>query len=944
MDTNGRKRKRESSDTIITYLAPNKTFERLLKETSLDEIRQVVRRKLNLADNESIQLAQLRSGRVIDLDDDGDFDAFRVTASMSDSVDVRVSISSNCSSSIPTPSDSQTLSPALPSTAMAAPNEDIVPSAAPKRKVVFDDLAVSSSSDSPVLPPRKRRKSISNSTPSVRYTLGPPTPSQLDMQPSNPEDSTTISITSSIPSGGTATVHEPPNNNHSLEGGPEAVTTQNDGTSAVSTREQRTTQEEGGPGDGDKRKKKTKAKKLPDPENEARDTSESLEALNEASTNRKSNKKFPEQLAEAMNSATNSQDEGQKGPDDTTPGRRTARRKSVSVFIEPRPSTVTSAQKNLQKGTTAEIPGEAGKGRRKKKKKQAAVVGDTVTQDIQSEPTAKNRGETPEPSKKAQTKKSMKDTPSASPSKLASARAALANIIHRNRSMPPPSKATPGTAEKRTSSVPPSKGDDDAPPPQKRSDSRRLGKAALTTQTNPNLGSSDAQNSIANIDDSDSSDDEPVNYMPVQTPSSQKSAPIAFPDVDLDTLIRGPNKRRLTLDNALLASAQTSTPADNVSLEEDVDESQKNRKRSVGRSNWSDSEDGDDDDSSSGKERVEDAEGDVNMGNENASPKPPETLHTNLHNNIDEARKPVQLAQTASQNISSPASRSVVPLEDLDPIQPVVEVPRAESPIEVDSTQDDTAKPPSSRTRSRQASNLSIPKPKPPSTQTLARASNTQPLSIHEQGVRESIVKMTRSRAKQPVSSQPKSLDNNANPAEPLVDTPMQAAKSVATAVTPAGWTTLQSPPSSSRSPSETAGLDELRSSSQPLFDDNDRSKDSHSQPLFIASESQAQFPYSQWQDDVGEADSDDEEEVAQAITVQSRTSRTTSFRRLTDIASQHTLFSAPLSQPIEPQKSTTDMYGEMADVYGDDSETDSDSDVEKSHIPRSRRAGAKTR
>ncbi|SJK97544.1 uncharacterized protein ARMOST_00796 [Armillaria ostoyae] len=114
--------------------------------------------------------------------------------------------------------------------------------------------------------------------------------------------------------------------------------------------------------------------------------------------------------------------------------------------------------------------------------------------------------------------------------------------------------------------------------------------------------------------------------------------------------------------------------------------------------------------------------------------------------------------------------------------------------------------------------------------------------------------------------------------------------------------------------------------------------------PLFIPSESQHPFPYSQYQA-VSAHDSEDEDEVE--ATVKSGPDVTaSSFRRLTDIGSQRTFFS---SQPPGWQKADfsrptlQDLYGNGPDDESDSSDGDSDGGGERtSHIPQSRRAGAK--
>ncbi|KAJ4001546.1 hypothetical protein F5050DRAFT_1326762 [Lentinula boryana] len=86
------KRKRETNAPRITYYTANRTFDRLFKEESLDETRDVVRRKLGLPDSSNIRLAQIRGEHTVDLEDDDDFDAFYAIAHSKMAIEVQVSI------------------------------------------------------------------------------------------------------------------------------------------------------------------------------------------------------------------------------------------------------------------------------------------------------------------------------------------------------------------------------------------------------------------------------------------------------------------------------------------------------------------------------------------------------------------------------------------------------------------------------------------------------------------------------------------------------------------------------------------------------------------------------------------------------------------------------------------------------------------------------------
>jgi hypothetical protein len=171
-------------------------------------------------------------------------------------------------------------------------------------------------------------------------------------------------------------------------------------------------------------------------------------------------------------------------------------------------------------------------------------------------------------------------------------------------------------------------------------------------------------------------------------------------------------------------------------------------------------------------------------------------------------------------------------------------------------------------------------------------------------------------------------------------------------------WTTLRA---SSPLPEteSTIMIDELRSSSpgsqSQLIPGKLNSKPpltSSDDPLFILTESQPPFPYSQWsnpEDHQASNDSEDEQEVQASVQSQSqaKTTQPPKYRRLTDIAGHRSFFSTP-SQNLRPTRSSSN---KLADMYGrtgveeiesaSDSDSDSDAQVPvRSHIPKSRIAG----
>ncbi|KAF8345959.1 hypothetical protein F5887DRAFT_144362 [Amanita rubescens] len=89
MNPNG-KRLRDVDYPRIIFHAPERTFDRLFKESSLYDLKRTVRKKLGLPSDSSISLAQIRDGQAVDLDDDDDFEAFYTVAHSQWSVDVEI--------------------------------------------------------------------------------------------------------------------------------------------------------------------------------------------------------------------------------------------------------------------------------------------------------------------------------------------------------------------------------------------------------------------------------------------------------------------------------------------------------------------------------------------------------------------------------------------------------------------------------------------------------------------------------------------------------------------------------------------------------------------------------------------------------------------------------------------------------------------------------------
>jgi len=77
------------SGPLITFYAPGgRTFQRIFRDATLSQTKDAVRQKLKLPADKDIQLARIENGKRIDLDDDDDFDAFRIATRSKTAADV----------------------------------------------------------------------------------------------------------------------------------------------------------------------------------------------------------------------------------------------------------------------------------------------------------------------------------------------------------------------------------------------------------------------------------------------------------------------------------------------------------------------------------------------------------------------------------------------------------------------------------------------------------------------------------------------------------------------------------------------------------------------------------------------------------------------------------------------------------------------------------------
>ncbi|KAG8815485.1 hypothetical protein FRC17_000695 [Serendipita sp. 399] len=87
-----RKRDHNAISARITYHTPSKVFERIFRESSLEDTKSMVRGKIGLPSTSRIQLEQLRGEKAIVLEDEDDFQAFCIAIQENPLIDLRVTV------------------------------------------------------------------------------------------------------------------------------------------------------------------------------------------------------------------------------------------------------------------------------------------------------------------------------------------------------------------------------------------------------------------------------------------------------------------------------------------------------------------------------------------------------------------------------------------------------------------------------------------------------------------------------------------------------------------------------------------------------------------------------------------------------------------------------------------------------------------------------------
>ncbi|KAF9526603.1 hypothetical protein CPB83DRAFT_452462 [Crepidotus variabilis] len=171
-----RKRDDEVDPPRITYDAATRTFDRLFKEESLGEMKNVVRKKLGVSTAVPVYLSQIRDGKSVDLDDDEDFEAFRAATRSLTIAKIKVVLGGH-------PTNGQLV------------NGSAIEPKTPKRKKKKQRISDAIASTSSVLserpfgePPATNEESISTPHKKRRVSfLEPPTLEQISTQSLLPE-------------------------------------------------------------------------------------------------------------------------------------------------------------------------------------------------------------------------------------------------------------------------------------------------------------------------------------------------------------------------------------------------------------------------------------------------------------------------------------------------------------------------------------------------------------------------------------------------------------------------------------------------------------------------------------------------------------------------------------------------------------------------------------
>ncbi|KAG7098708.1 hypothetical protein E1B28_000621 [Marasmius oreades] len=942
----------------VTYHALNRTFDRLFKENSLKEMQDAVRRKLGLPENALVILSQVRGGQLIDLEDDDDFDAFHAVIHSVRCVDVKVTLQT----AVP-PITTQTITP------NAEETEDSINHR--KRKVAFsenEDPIWSPSIDvDQVLPPSKRRRS--NSVSKSKH----PEVNQHDCPPSNDDSSVRIGHSANSNSSDEDVVMEP--SSSSVLPPP---STFND-TSIIAASDITVT-------DFDQTMHSLAAPALPEAKRKQKRVNKALEGANsrnkeEISTQseRKNKKEMekPKVIETPSNQENTASAETLKIPERKKRKKKPRLAKEVMESELPNQDTVSLSMverfpQQLADAISKNADGEQREKDRKKRKKgkktepdktdarpSGAMNGDF--HDEVSEPpvpsgkAAEDAAPDLPKKKKTNAKQKAKFTPknSSADGKKSEQSAEMLLVKETVQEM---LRKNAESSRSCSSKAP------------------RVDDKSTMEHSKPQISSNiRATTAVQTFGESDSDDSIQAMRLAAQQRYTKRGKERTLPDIDIEEVIRGPSVRRLTLDKVIGVDIVGQRKEKGVILEE---EETPTRRRSIAaRLASSDSEmeaDGEEDSMKEDQttntpkeppvllptsvDKMPDAVYPTISNWSTSSTEPDDdSQDVNSKGETDEVVRPSVDRQEDAEELSN--SRTSLPRDVPDPIEPIPSPARETSPIQA--SQGDVHVSPVNGLMTKRGGTALSAIPAPRTSRKRRKSISNQPVSVHETAVRESVAKMTRSRTKLAANTlsrkgpSPSAAPEPQEPEAPGKDTPEPTRTTHSLGdldqtgddnVPHEAWTALDD-----MSPTEPESslmmIDQLRSSLEPEPDS----------PLFLSSETQPGFPFSQWRDAQLQGanglahsprDSQDEEEVVASVTSQrKRPSAPPTFRSLTQIASQPKIYSSsPLLPPsMAPQVTKKELYGSVANGYGDESESSSESEEEISHIPKSRQAGKKS-
>ncbi|TFK73952.1 hypothetical protein BDN72DRAFT_893419 [Pluteus cervinus] len=932
-----KKRKRESDCPRITYHAPGRTFDRLFRESSLADMQEVVRRKLSVQSTAAIRLIQLRDGQTVDLDDDDDFDAFQSVARTKSVIDVRVLVVN---------SEDQ---PAQPST--------FAPSHLPTSRLPLRAQASTASMQSDQLPHTGSTDNMAASS-NVSDVINSPQKKKRKRERSH---KTTALQLETHPAPDPEPVSEPSLDQvHTFLSG-----SRNEGTEAPNTRQTE-------PPPAKKRKKKADAEEQP-----------SLETINDSHASTSTSIHKPQPPAEPSGKK---QKRARSQPPTAAPSHLQSIAESAQSntrFARQLADIITTTGEANSKALS--VKEQAGKKgiflpsvldssnnlilvvKRKKAEKESSVEANspsdvpglnnvtkpaTTTKKATETQVAKASADKPATRKRRNTISSVEssaDTKNAVKATMVRLIAERRALVLGNQPKPPPAPSVPQVT--RAASLPPTPDRNSTEPLPSTSSNQgteREGKASssssLTAIATPSL-------SIAAL---------PVN--------SRKF----IAQLDLDAIIRGPVERRRVIDEL---SSSESEDERMSSLEDGNDsEVQKKPRRKTGRAVESS-----DDDANSNSE-AEEAESsgvrqvlpelttgrgdvmEVDEPDDDARSKDSTAMDdvAPLENPLDQPDNNVTIMSGASAPPDVVNNTEIGSSETHPNASQIVERPHSPAQIEtqveeypvVPEAQEQP--PPSSqrqlRSRSRKAPEASnsvetLQDGLSPLASKRTRKPTKKITEMEPPPLPTSTPITTRSRSKGRGVSTP----NGSSQAPRKSTTADQTNTNSNTAKIPlslASWTTLkQTSPNSSF----TSAIDELHSSPAPTqmggASNNTQVRTPPVTPLFLLSNSQTPFPYSQYNEP---DDIESDREPLPALTPRSRSK--TGFRSLTDIASQPSIFSTPATLRPATFPGAKNRHRRISDFYppslqddvNDSDESSSVSGTEKeSHIPRGRRAGA---